>query len=417
MRNFLCSLLLGGTLIASGTHGLCGEIKLLPHGAAPGAGFGRSMALRHGFLVIGAPTDAGNVSFAGAVYVYAADGRSWRLTASDGAGAGGFGRAVAVDGNLIVVGALVGSGKAYVYRFDGVDWIEEFHSRGGRAPGVAVAVSGDRFIASVSSKTVDGRLIGSGSAHIFRYDGANWVREFFDQTSFTSGFNSDGYGTAVALEGNTAVVSGHQKIRIYGHDGAGWLLLQQILNRGGSSLALDGDVLLSGSPGDGQQGNAAGAVFQLVRTASGWVDAAKLLPPGRATGANFGASVALFGNALVAGAPRHSQGPGEIELAGAAFLFRWLGSTWGLEASLFASDAMTNPNRDELAIGLGSSVALGPDIVFAGAPQDDEAGTNVGAVYQFTPPWPAYPSNGNGGGGPPPDAGGPPPHSGGGRGR
>lgn len=393
-----------------------GEIKLLPDGAAPGAGFGRPMALRDGLLVIGAPTDFGNVSFSGAVYVYAADGRSWRLIPSDGSGAGGFGRAVAVDGNLIVVGAPGGSGRAYVYRFNGANWIEEFRSNGGLAPGVAVAVSGNRFIASVSSKTIDGRLIGSGSAHIFRHDGVNWVREFFDQTSFTSAFNSDGFGTAVALEGNTAVVSGHQKIRIYGHDGVKWTLRQQILNRGGSCLALQGDVLLSGSPGDGQQGNAAGAVFQLFRSASGWGDGVKLLPPGRSTGANFGASVALFGNALVAGAPRYSQGPWEIEFAGAAFLFRWQGTAWGLEAALFASDPLTNPNRDELATGLGSAVALDADAVYAGAPQDDEAGTNVGAVYQFTSPWPIYPTNGNGGSdddGPPPHAGGPPSGAGG----
>jgi hypothetical protein len=121
--------------------------------------------------------------------------------------------------------------------------------------------------------------------------------------------------------------------------------------------------------------------------------------------------VALLGGSFVTGAPRHSQGPGEIALAGAAFLYRWQGSAWGLEASLFASDAMTNPNRDELALGLGSTVAVAVDQVFAGSPQDDTAGQNVGAIYVFTPPWPTYPT-GDDDDGPPPHAGGPPPGSG-----
>lgn len=216
-------------------------------------------------------------------------------------------------------------------------------------------------------------------------------------------------GWLVVLPGNTAVVAGHRKLRIYGHDGVRWQLRQQILNRGGSALALQGDVLLSSAPGDGQAGNAAGAVYQFLRTATGWVEAAKLLPPGKATGARFGTSVALWGDALVAGAPFHSQGPGEVQSAGAAFLFRWHEGAWGVEAVLFASDA---PNP--LALNFARSVALGPDTLWAGAPQDDEAGLNTGAVYRFTPPWPTYPDSDNGSG-PPPQAGGPPPHAGRGR--
>jgi hypothetical protein len=378
-----------------------GEFKLLPAGASPGAAFGQAMAWRDGLLVVGAPYDTGLTAHAGAVYVYAADGRSWRLTADDGSGAAGFGRAVATDGNLIVVGASGGAGRAYVYRFDGDGWVEEFRSQGGRAPGFAVAVSGDRFIASVSWRVDDGRLIGSGAAVFYRHDGEKWVSEFFDRTSFTSAFNSDGFGTAVALDGDTAAVSGHQKIRFYAHDGTAWRTVTTITRHGGSSLALEGDVLVAGAPGDSTQGTAAGAVHQFLRTDAGWAPVAKLLPPGRSTGARFGMRVALAGDALVVGAPLHSQGPEEIEWAGAAFLYRWQGTAWGLEATLFSGDRLTR--------GLGTSVAAGPDFVVAGAPQDDEAGSSVGAAHVFTPPWPEPMVR---------DGGGPPPRKpGGGRGR
>ncbi len=68
------------------------ETKLLPEGAAVYAGFGTAIARTADFLIIGAPTDSGNVRFAGAVYIYGRDGRKWRLTASDVSSTGGFGQ-------------------------------------------------------------------------------------------------------------------------------------------------------------------------------------------------------------------------------------------------------------------------------------------------------------------------------------
>jgi hypothetical protein len=141
--------------------------------------------------------------------------------------------------------------------------------------------------------------------------------------------------------------------------------------------------LLIGTPSDSQQGTGAGAAYVFLRTPSGWVESAKLMAPGRSTGARFGSSLALSGEAVVIGAPKHIQGPNEIEFGGAAFLFRRQEVAWRLEASLYASDAIEHDTRDELAVGLGASVAIGANVVVAGSPQDDEAGTNVGAVYIF----------------------------------
>jgi hypothetical protein len=246
-------------------------------------------------------------------------------------------------------------------------------------------------------------------AAFYRHDGTVWVWE----TTVTTNARNDAFGRAVALEGNTAVVAGNHKLRVYVHNGTSWQLDIQIVNRGGWAISLDGDTLLSGAPGDSTQGNAAGAVFQFTRTASGWAESAKLTPPSRAVGARFGASVAVSGNLVVAGAPKHSQGPNEHRFAGAAFAYRRQPSGWTLATSLFAGDSKDNPRSDELAVGLGASVATRNGAVLAGAPQDDQLGTAVGAVYLFTEPWPVAPSTGNGGGGKPPNRGdGPPPGEG-----
>ena len=77
---------------------IAGEAKLLPEGASLGAGFGWSMATTGEFLAVGAPGDRG-----GSVHVYSADGRYWRLTPNEPPIISSFGRAVDVDGNVIVV--------------------------------------------------------------------------------------------------------------------------------------------------------------------------------------------------------------------------------------------------------------------------------------------------------------------------
>jgi hypothetical protein len=51
-----------------------------------------------------------------------------KLTASDGAAWDRFGCSVSIDGERMVVGAFgdnSGSGSAYVFRYDGTDWVQE----------------------------------------------------------------------------------------------------------------------------------------------------------------------------------------------------------------------------------------------------------------------------------------------------
>ena len=79
---------------------------------------------------------------------------SARLLALDGASGDDFGAAVGVDGTITVVGAPEdddagsSSGAAYVFRFDGLQWVQEqkltaSDAASGDDYGFAVGVSGD----------------------------------------------------------------------------------------------------------------------------------------------------------------------------------------------------------------------------------------------------------------------------------
>ncbi|MBC8089832.1 MAG: choice-of-anchor B family protein [Phycisphaerae bacterium] len=122
---------------------------------AGGAQFGAAMAVAGDIALVGAPGELNG----GTVYVFArAKDGSWSAAGSlpaQGVAAGDrLGASIAIDGNRVAVGApsRKGKGVAYIFRRDGTTWVQESEQV---APatvpanaqfGAAVAVKGDRVI-------------------------------------------------------------------------------------------------------------------------------------------------------------------------------------------------------------------------------------------------------------------------------
>jgi hypothetical protein len=138
-----------------------------------------------------------------------------KLTASDGEDIDTFGFSVAIAGDTIVVGASTDedgdrSGSAYVYRFDGTDWVAEkmliASAVEDRDYLGTVAVSGD--IAAVYVRFVSSQEY---SAYVFRFDGTNWVEDEnviacdADGHDLNSDIDISGDMIAVSQEGKRAV--------------------------------------------------------------------------------------------------------------------------------------------------------------------------------------------------------------------
>jgi hypothetical protein len=96
--------------------------------ASDGAGedwFGYSVSIDGNLALIGAYGDDDNGSYSGSAYIYRFDGSTWqeetKLLASDGAEDDVFGTSVAIDGDLVLVGAIgdndngSNSGSAYIF--------------------------------------------------------------------------------------------------------------------------------------------------------------------------------------------------------------------------------------------------------------------------------------------------------------
>ena len=133
------------------------------------------------------------------------------LFASDAQRHAAFGDALAVDGDLVVVGvprddrAALDAGAAYLFRGGGDSWVEEAKLLG---PGEYLAnfgdsvdVDGERVI--VGAPLQNGTGSSSGAAHVFRHGASGWILE---AVLTHDGFGNANLGHAVGISGEVAVV-------------------------------------------------------------------------------------------------------------------------------------------------------------------------------------------------------------------
>jgi hypothetical protein len=154
----------------------------------------------------------------------------------------------------------------------------------------------------------------------------------------------------------------------------------------GTSVALDGDTLVVGAPGedssddgDDDDADGAGAVYVFVREGDEWQQQAYLKAPNAGAGDAFGHSVALDGNTLAVGAPgEDGSGYGAHDDAeedgdngidyGAVYVFRRQGSDWALEGYLKSLQVLGSARG-----AFGHSVALSGNRLAVGEPNEQTA--------------------------------------------
>jgi hypothetical protein len=162
-------------------------------------------------------------------------------------------------------------------------------------------------------------------------------------------------------------------------------------DRFGISVAIDGDTLVVGAPGEDGAGAAnpdddsaagAGAAYVFVRSAGGWTQQAylKASNTGVGTSDQFGVSVAVHGDTVAVGSPLEGSNATGIdgdqanELAsgaGAVYVFVRSGTTWRQEAYVKASNTAAGDT-------FGISLALDQDLLAVGAYNEGSAAVNVG---------------------------------------
>ena len=337
----------------------------------------------------------------GAGAVSASSYPEFLLTASDPIEGAEFGRSIAVDGDCVVVGAAegsddaaVGPGAAYVFRTIGNEYVQEAKlvapdAELGAEFGRAVAVQGNTIVVGARFAS-SGGVERAGAAYVYRKTRGAWT--FEQKVTAGDSLPEDNFGRAVAIENDVLVVTARKEDISVANDGAayvfrktgrGWEQEAKLTAsdatdeaRFGQSVAARGNLVIVGArDADGPVADGAGAVYLFSRFGDQWVEFAKLTASDGAVGDQFAFNLAVDGNVIAVGARRAD--PFGRKDAGAVYLFELHGNQWYEIGKLTASDARAG---DEL----GHSVAMSGDFVAVGARRADISGKkDQGAVYVF----------------------------------
>jgi hypothetical protein len=328
--------------------------KLVPADRAPVDRFGRGLAITEGHTIfVGAPDEdpevngSPAVSGAGAVYVFEKNPENqWteqqKLVASDLTTGDNFGYAVAVDGDVALVGAF------------GKDRTE-----GGEFYNVA------------------------GAAYFFeRQSDGEWLQT--QKVESPEPVAEAFFGHEVALKGDYAVIAADEEsvfegggaeitqagaVYVYHRDGNGLWTFEgrltapdpDVKDHFGFSVAIEWPMLLIGAYQDEEDANEenalnqAGAAFIFESSEDGeWEWVQKLAASDRATSDFYGRSVAIAGEQLLVGSFRTAfagTGAAALNGAGGVYIYNPM-TTHTLEAALIRAEVFPNPTSGAIRVVL-----------------------------------------------------------------
>jgi hypothetical protein len=258
-----------------------------PQEAAAFDNFGSAMAVSGDTLLVGAPgTNLKRAHNGGAVFIFQRQDLDWaetaRLLPDPPQAGGGFGYAVGIDGETAAVGARYefnpgngnGSGAVYVFKQENGAWqLQARLAASDGAPfdlfGYAVAVNGDML--AVGARAADG-LNGernSGAVYLYQREGDDWYLQA--RLSPDDLVAEDHFGQALALDEQYLFASApgrdhpespnSGKIYAYHFQGDEWIIAAELTAASpqaeaqlGSVLSLDGDTLAALASQEYQQG-------------------------------------------------------------------------------------------------------------------------------------------------------------------
>jgi hypothetical protein len=350
--------------------------------------FGRSVAIAGDLMVVGAYGNDTTESNSGVAYVYNASTGSLLSTLINPTLADGdsFGYAVAISGNTVVVSApnddtaVSNAGAAYVFNALTGELLTTLNNPDPTANdyfGRAVAIDGDTVV--VGDYYDDTTGSNSGSAYVFSASTGGLIATLANPTPATD----DYFGFSVAISGDTVVVGTYYEDTGATHAGAAYLfsastgeLLATIANptpatadHFGCAVAIaDGTVVVAANVDDTGAANAGSVYLFDADTATLLYT---LLNPAPEVDDYFGYSVAISGNTLLVGAPFDDTGGSDC---GEAYLYDV--STGTLLATLANPLADANDN-----FGYSAAMSDGKSVV--GARYDNTTMFNGGAAFVF----------------------------------
>jgi hypothetical protein len=318
--------------------------ELVGIGLSFGDGFGSSVDSSPQYAVVGAPDDDLLGTNTGSANIFKRTGTQWieemKIFGISASLEDHFGAAVAVEGDLVAIGApgkMQGRGAVFLYRRVGNGWwnyegtLTAFDAPLGAAFGSALAIENEMIVVGAPG-TVNG--LGSGAVYLFSRESGMWLQEQkLESDTLTDG---DMLGSSIAIHEGSIVtgapgydaggMTNSGLVIIFEESAGTWTESLSISATNpspfasfGFSIDVDQDRLLVGAPGENVE---TGAAYLHTRLANMWIDQVKMEPLVPEEGGLFGADVGLDVKTLVISAPAAGSDQGQV------VIYRQQGADW-----------------------------------------------------------------------------------------
>ncbi len=300
--------------------------KFFSSDAQEGDGFGNCVVLEGSTCIVNAKSESPNGVFnAGSVYVFERVGSNWievqKLVSTPTVSNANFGTSISLDGNRMLIGARQESSVGAAYVFERVAGVWSQTARLQASDGVLFDFFGQEVAlhgnTAIVGSAADGPAGDSqGAAYVFEFNGVQWIEVAKLRAADPN--SSSSFGTSlVALQDSALVGSAthrhlgvHGTGAVYGYDrsGATWIgaqeLLQHSWNSGllfGTRLISSGDLTVAGAPLDPNTFTSRGAAYVFRLEPTGWIELARFTPNDALDNDAFGNNLALDGSTVIVG--------------------------------------------------------------------------------------------------------------------
>ncbi len=312
-----------------------GLTEMIGLGLAFGQGFGESIDSTQEFAIIGAPYDDLLGTDTGSANIFRRSGTLWieemKLFGIASTLDDRFGTAVAVEGDLVAVGApgkTQNRGAVFLFRRIGFGWwnyeatLVAFDAQPGWSFGNSLDIHDGTVIVGAP---MNGFASGSGAAYTFSDNGGQWMLD--QKLEHSDGLSGDQFGADLKRYGSrmaigapgrdSGAIANSGAVVVFEESAGIWIesalktpSTPQPLGHFGVSVDLDQDHLIVGAPGEDIE---AGAAYIYDRIASMWINEERFTPDADDAGL-FGQDVGLSIRTAVVGAPLAGLSQGTVSV-------------------------------------------------------------------------------------------------------
>ncbi len=384
--------------------------KLLANDGAAYDWHGKALAIDNNTAIVGSEQDDDNGQNSGSAYIFTQTNGIWtqqaKLLPNDGTANDYFGSAVAIKGDLVIIGAwgdrvgVHNSGSAYIFTRSNNTWTQQAKLTANDASwndqfGSAVAI--DTNPNTNTSTAVVGTPLSdfdtnstedSGAAYVFTKTGQTWTQQA--KLIASDREPQDNFANTVSISGNTIAIGSHLNNHNGNNSGADYIFTQtngiwtpqtkltptdpEEHLRFGYSISLDNNTAIISAHRDNDNGNNSGSAYIFTQSNNTWTQQAKLLPADGAIGDEFGSSVSISGNSAIIGAAWDDE---PLISEGAAYLFNHTQGAWTQHAKILPESGGSPADH------FGIAVSISANTVLIGAHLDDTIDWNSGATYTY----------------------------------